>query len=98
MDAKLKEKWVKALRSGKYVQGKYNLFNGYGYCCLGVLCVVQGKQLDELQKELGTLSLGATLPRTLSAGLSDEEKVDLVEMNDSGKPFPEIAKYIEEHL
>lgn len=29
-------KWVNALRSGEYKQGKEALFDGEGYCCLGV--------------------------------------------------------------
>lgn len=36
--------WVEALRSGKYQQVKgvlrEPLANGYGYCCLGVLCEI----------------------------------------------------------
>ena len=32
-------KWVKALRSGKYKQGRGNLRNTFNeFCCLGVLC------------------------------------------------------------
>lgn len=39
MDARVKRKWVKALRSGKYSKGKYQLrsWDGEAYCCLGVL-------------------------------------------------------------
>jgi len=34
-------KWIKALRSGKYKQGKGNLQSADGsYCCLGVACRV----------------------------------------------------------
>lgn len=52
MDQKLKDRWVKALRSGKYKQVKeslraevYDEETGHyrdeiGYCCLGVLCEV----------------------------------------------------------
>lgn len=40
-------KWVKALRSGKYKQGRRQLRSGtkkdgYSYCCLGVACEVLG--------------------------------------------------------
>jgi hypothetical protein len=36
-------KWVQALRSGKYQQGKARLRDGLGqYCCLGVLAEIQG--------------------------------------------------------
>jgi hypothetical protein len=40
----LVKQWVEALRSGKYEQVKgilrKELENGYGHCCLGVLCEV----------------------------------------------------------
>ena len=42
MNKELKDKWVAALRSGKYVQGTGNLQSGGRYCCLGVLCDVAG--------------------------------------------------------
>jgi hypothetical protein len=32
------KKWVKALRSGKYKQGKNYLRTGDRFCCLGVAC------------------------------------------------------------
>lgn len=31
-------KWIKALRSGDYKQGKNTLQDHNGYCCLGVAC------------------------------------------------------------
>lgn len=33
-------KWIEALRSGKYPQGKNSLQSAKGYCCLGVACVI----------------------------------------------------------
>lgn len=42
MKPALKEKWIKALRSGRYRQGKNTLKEGRYYCCLGVLCTVAG--------------------------------------------------------
>jgi hypothetical protein len=50
MDKKLKTKWVRALRSGKYKQGRRALCKISGtkrpvkqFCCLGVLCeLVEG--------------------------------------------------------
>ena len=42
MDKKLKAKWIKALKSGKYKKGdgalKKKVERRYTYCCLGVLC------------------------------------------------------------
>ena len=51
MPKALKTKWVKALRSGKYKQGKYTLYSpregnaAPKFCCLGVLehCAMNGK-------------------------------------------------------
>ena len=34
----LKEKWIEALRSGKYPKGYQALRSPMGFCCLGVLC------------------------------------------------------------
>lgn len=48
MDKKIKEKWLEALRSGKYVQGEGVLRNGDDeYCCLGVLCEVAGAECSK---------------------------------------------------
>ena len=38
MDRELKDRWVAALRSGKYPQGTHSLKSCDRYCCLGVLC------------------------------------------------------------
>ena len=43
MKSEIKERWLTALRSGKYEQSKDALKSPEGYCCLGVLCdVVKG--------------------------------------------------------
>lgn len=34
----LKENWLSALKSGKYIQGAGQLRKGNSFCCLGVLC------------------------------------------------------------
>lgn len=38
MRKSVKKKWVEALRSKKYKQGKNQLKRGDKFCCLGVLC------------------------------------------------------------
>lgn len=41
MRESIKRKWIHALRSGSYKQGKYTLRDiGNNFCCLGVLCDV----------------------------------------------------------
>ena len=44
MNTEIKQKWVNALRSGKYEQGEGKLYSGQGYCCLGVLCDLYSKE------------------------------------------------------
>lgn len=45
MNKDIKKKWVDALRSGEYTQGRDALKNGDGqYCCLGVLCDIAAKE------------------------------------------------------
>ena len=44
MNKNIKEKWVKALRSGKYTQAKQALKIDNSFCCLGVLCDIYGKE------------------------------------------------------
>ena len=38
MNSEIKQKWLEALRSGEYIQGKNHLAKEGQYCCLGVLC------------------------------------------------------------
>ena len=56
-DIPLLRKWIKALRSRKYTQGKCSLVRNYGerrpeYCCLGVACVVSGLTNDQIRDRL----------------------------------------------
>lgn len=61
MDKKLKAKWLKALRSGKYKQGKGVLRTADNrFCCMGVLVDVMSKKAwPKVTTEIGTLILGA---------------------------------------
>lgn len=47
MKKEVMQKWVEALRSGKYVQGTHVLCNSnYEYCCLGGLCDLYKNKLN----------------------------------------------------
>lgn len=100
MDAKIKREWIAALRSGKYKQAKGTLRRDGGFCCLGVLCDVMGAQwVDEdaiVNGELQNVYLSNNAADT--AELKDGEQEKLWTMNDDGKPFSEIADYIEREL
>ncbi len=60
MKKEVMEKWVAALRSGKYPQTKAALRTEKGFCCLGVLCDLSGLA-EFTPRERGNLStyLGA---------------------------------------
>ncbi len=47
MNPTVKEKWVKALRSGEYNQGTGCLRSDNGHCCLGVLCDLYTKEFPD---------------------------------------------------
>lgn len=62
MNPEVKAKWLEALRSGKYKQGKFMLRNQYdGYCCLGVLCDLYGKETGVEFFNTKTNMLGAPI-------------------------------------
>lgn len=51
MNKEVKAKWVAALRSGEYKQGKGRLKNiNNEYCCLGVLCALKTNNPMELER------------------------------------------------
>jgi hypothetical protein len=109
VDKKLKSKWVKALESGKFKRGKWQLKTQLGYCCLGVLCKITDTDFDPE---------GYFLPEELStkAELTKQEQDTLSRINDGallpegvphpagykeggkGLSFRQIAKYIRKHI
>jgi len=48
-----RDRWLEALRSDKYRQGSNALLRNGFYCCLGVLCSIQGRPRDERQRAVG---------------------------------------------
>lgn len=58
----VKAKWLAALRSGEYKQGRHYLARNDQYCCLGVLCEVAIKDGLDLKKtqHYGVKSYGVT--------------------------------------
>lgn len=100
MKADLKRKWIKALRSGKYEQGRERLRSPHGFCCLGVLCDIVDPSKWSERKLQGFSYLGriATLPPELFSAQDLTASSQLIVMNDSGKSFAEIADYIEANI
>lgn len=102
MDQELKQKWVKALRSGEYQQGRYKLRSlDDKYCCLRVLCSVMGIPSTPTKNDYDFEGLMGTItPAYLQkAGLSEDDQGKLIILNDDDRlPFSEIATYIEANL
>jgi len=112
LDPEFKAKWVTALRSGKYEQGRSKLAHkedGYiTYCCLGVACIIEGVPLaaivnegmpsPAIQQWVGSkLAVNAFLTKNIDSEKGDPHYT-LTRMNDDGKSFAEIATWIEENL
>jgi hypothetical protein len=56
MNPQVKQKWVSALRSGEYPQITRRLHTDNGFCCLGVLCDLYGKENNvEWELECGNI-------------------------------------------
>lgn len=51
MKKEIAMRWIEALRSGKYMQGKGRLRSFYDeFCCLGVLCNLHAIEHPEIAK------------------------------------------------
>jgi len=99
--------WVKALRSGKYKQGKEALRRDNKFCCLGVACDLYSKTKNklEIEKNEGVYlydGWSATLPTRVMQwiGLTTPDgeisnEMTLASLNDKGSTFKQIAKIIE---
>lgn len=99
---KIKNAWVKALRSGKYKQGEMKLIQGgktnKKYCCLGVLCEIVGEPPQNGKTWIPSKYLAC--PKELRGDGVIPEK--LAKMNDGAdvkkRGFRGIATWIEKNL
>lgn len=99
MDAEIKAKWIAALRSGEYRQGRETMRQGDRYCCLGVLCDVDGAQWElAVRKDdlfyapgYGIEQLEPDVRDDL--GLTDDEHMALLSMNDGNISDDEAARW-----
>ena len=103
MNAKIKAKWLVALRSGKYKQTKKMLRSKRGsYCCLGVVADIVRPKAWELDLFghwcNGDSSTDLDIKLRQKTGLASGDMGVLMDLNDSGKRFTTIAKWIEKNL
>lgn len=97
MNKKLKQKWVSALRSGKFEQCHNILSDGRGYCCLGVLAKIQGLPLidDSIGLQQGSYRALAKLIGTDNEGLRSLTIRNDGEAGHDPHTFDQMADYIE---
>ncbi len=104
MNAEIKERWLKALRSGEYKQGQGQLHKeDHSFCCLGVLVDVLGAKWtwNEVDGwyDPDNYARNGTSGTYISADvLNNARQTILANMNDNGKSFLEIADHIETNL
>jgi hypothetical protein len=105
-----KAKWIAALRSGEYKQGKNVLYDRHrdSFCCLGVAGYLMGIPKDAMRSS-GYLGFNldedyCPMPDNGPKLLVKEYRAfndipsQLAKMNDDGYSFDVIADYIEKNL
>lgn len=106
MNPKIKHDWLKALRSGKYKQGRHALRNyneeGSDYCCLGVLCDVldpSGWIPEKNTHKFAKKNERVFYKKAIEIGLTSPTQNFLMERNDNGYwNFNKIANWIEKNI
>jgi len=107
MDKRIKKKWIAALRSGEYAQGKDRLLTSTEevdkFCCLGVLCDLHARETGDGWD--GVIYNGKEFlppPVVLKwAGIEEDPLIRglfLSGYNDSGRSFKRIANLIDKYL
>jgi hypothetical protein len=88
-----RDKWAEELESGRWKQCRSHLRSGYGYCCLGVLCVaVLNKQLAPKR---GGCEAVHDNPEYPYEALTQQQIYRFTDLNDRDKlTFSEIAKHV----
>jgi hypothetical protein len=114
VNPEVKQKWVAALKSGEFEQGRHCLTDLTApeqplHCCLGVLCELAVKdgvpvQVVNSKRQRYYDSAGSVLPPVVRewAGLDRLDPaagdIALSSLNDNGWGFNEIANRIEAYL
>jgi hypothetical protein len=105
----VQQRWIEALESGYYKQGKSRLRDSHdNYCCLGVLCdlAVEAGVIPPPEPSINVYNAYSYLNHTtivppavqLWAGLNNPtgnaKRFELTALNDKGISFSEIAQLI----
>ena len=106
MNKRVKQKWLRALKSGEYAKGKGRLgrtrYTDTEFCCLGVLvCEMTPEFFQRGQYDWWQVDdFGNYLPDDLAAhwGLDDNTQQTLAKLNDDSVSFDPVIAYIENNL
>jgi len=114
MNSQIKERWVRALRSGEYEQTTRCLHNDKGFCCLGVLCDLYAKEhnvswnRNSITQKYDLFHSDQVLPpevmewarveRDPTVKHASRGATTLAMLNDHSLDFNQIAQIIEEQL
>lgn len=114
MDKKIRAKWIRALRSGKYKQTRGQIKHRDAYCCLGVLCtVMKADWSKDKNGDFDAKIKGAKVTKLnllqqsflLKVGLTSGQEGTLAALNDGEHhnnikkhSFKQIADYIKANL
>ena len=82
MNKNIKNKWLKALRSGEYKQGKSALRDGDTYCCLGVLTELYRKETGLGIWEKGKIGMDFYNEEEISMGVPSKTICEWAGLND----------------
>lgn len=99
-----RDRWVAALRSGKYKQGTGYLQQNGRFCCLGVLNDIQNNPCNKRHGAImydSPSRVAAAHVNTewlQSQGLEVKDVVTLMNMNDDGATFDVIADWISQNV
>lgn len=106
-DNELVDKWLNALRSGKYHQTTRRLRDFKGYCCYGVLCDIidptAWQEVEKVSVKCHTYNGQESMPDSETMGKvgffsqNMEDGSRFAIMNDQGKTFNEIADELEKY-
>lgn len=104
MDRQLKQKWIEALRSGEYQQGRYSFELNDAFCCLGVLCKVAGQPTMIDPDGSGEYADNYDFIRIVIPSVSTVSRLEAMndgsgdEFENNRQSFAQIADYIENTL
>ncbi len=107
MNKEVMLKWIEALKSEDYRQCKQYLHRGDEFCATGVLCDLHSNQFNNpwIKEEEYDISYFSYFDRECTIALEVKEWIGcefhlsvIMNMNDRGMSFQDIATFLEEKL